>query len=79
MYTLQDTLAKITGLIATSLIPAAGAHGEYAGISVIKQAHLDKEKNPRKIVLIPDSAHGTNPATAAAAGYQIKVIKSNRE
>jgi len=79
MYVLQDTLAKITGLTATSLVPAAGAHGEYAGISVIKKAHIDKEGTPRKIILIPDSAHGTNPATATASGYDIKVIKSNSE
>jgi len=79
MYVLQDTLAKITGLTATSLVPSAGAHGEYAGISVIKKAHLDKEGTPRKIILTPDSAHGTNPATAAGSGYDIKVIKSNHE
>ena len=80
MFNLQNWLATLTGLGAVSLAPAAGAQGELAGMLVIRKAH---EKNgelaTRKIVLIPDSAHGTNPATAAICGFQIKVIPSDSE
>ena len=80
MYELQHWLSTLTGLGATSLAPAAGAQGEFSGMLVIKKAHEKKgEAETRKIVLIPDSAHGTNPATAAMCGFDIKVIKSNSE
>lgn len=75
MYTVQQWLAKLSGLPAVTLNPAAGAHGEFAGIMVIHKAHEAKGK-VRKIVLIPDSAHGTNPATAAACGYETRTIPS---
>lgn len=78
MYNLQNWLATLTGLGAVSLAPAAGAQGELAGMLVIRKALLAKGEN-RKIVLIPDSAHGTNPATAAMCGFQIKVIPSNSD
>lgn len=78
MYELQNWLATLTGLETSSLAPAAGAQGELAGMLVIRGAHL-KKGNARKIVLIPDSAHGTNPATAAMCGYQIKVVPSNKD
>jgi glycine dehydrogenase subunit 2 len=78
MHNLQYWLGTLTGLTAVSLAPAAGAQGELAGMLVIRQALLAKG-NARKIVLIPDSAHGTNPATAAMCGYQIKVVPSNKE
>ena len=76
MHELQNWLKELSGLSAVSLLPAAGAHGEYTGMRVIKQAHIVKEGNPRKYVLIPDSAHGTNPSTTAAIGYQIITIKT---
>ena len=79
MYNLQNWLATLTGLGAVSLAPAAGAQGEFAGMLVIKKAHEKKGESHRKIVLIPDSAHGTNPATAAMCGFEIKVIPSNSE
>ncbi len=80
MYNLQNWLSTLTGLGAASLAPAAGAQGEFAGILVIKKAHEAKgEAATRKIILIPDSAHGTNPATAAMCGFQIKVIPSDKE
>ncbi len=79
MYNLQNWLSTLTGLGAVSLAPAAGAQGELAGMLVIKKAHEAKGETNRKIVLIPDSAHGTNPATAAICGFQIKVIPSNSE
>lgn len=78
MFNLQNWLATLTGLGGVSLAPAAGAQGELAGMLVIKKAHESKGEN-RKIVLIPDSAHGTNPATAAICGFQIKVIPSDKD
>src|SRR5499427_5454119 len=76
MAKLESALAEITGMDAVTLQPAAGAHGELTGILLIR-ALLEKRGNPRKKILIPDSAHGTNPATAAIAGYAIENIKSS--
>ncbi len=76
MARLEAALAEITGMDAVTLQPAAGAHGELTGILLIR-ALLEKRGNPRKKVLIPDSAHGTNPATAATAGYIVENIRSN--
>jgi glycine dehydrogenase subunit 2 len=73
---LEDALAEITGLPAVSLQPAAGAQGEMTGLMVIRKC-LESRGAARKLVLIPDSAHGTNPASAAVCGYQVKTIKSN--
>src|SRR5258708_1749942 len=72
---LEQCLLEITGMDAITLQPAAGAQGELTGILLIR-AYLEKQGNPRKKVLIPDSAHGTNPATAVIAGYQVQNIKS---
>ncbi len=77
MAHLESALAEITGMDAVTLQPAAGAHGELTGILLIR-ALLEKRGNPRKKVLIPDSAHGTNPATAAIAGYAVENIRSNQ-
>ena len=63
MATLEQALAEITGMDAVTLQPAAGAHGEFTGILLVR-ALLESQGNPRKKLLIPDSAHGTNPATA---------------
>jgi glycine dehydrogenase subunit 2 len=76
MERLESILAEITGMDAVTLQPAAGAHGELTGILLIR-ALLAKRGNPRKKILIPDSAHGTNPATAAIAGYTVENIKSS--
>ena len=76
MARLESALAEITGMDAVTLQPAAGAHGELTGILLIR-ALLTSRGNPRKKVLIPDSAHGTNPATAAIAGYEVENIRSN--
>lgn len=78
MHDLQNWLVELTGLSGVTLTPAAGAHGELAGMMVIHKAHTAKG-NTRKIVLVPDSAHGTNPATAAMCGYQTKSIPSTAE
>jgi glycine dehydrogenase subunit 2 len=76
MAQLEAALAEITGMDAVTLQPAAGAHGELTGILLIR-ALLEKRGNPRKKILIPDSAHGTNPATAAIAGYAVQNIPSS--
>lgn len=73
---LEEALAEITGLPAVSLQPAAGAQGEMTGLMVIRKC-LEARGSARKLVLIPDSAHGTNPASAAICGYQVKTIKSS--
>jgi glycine cleavage system P protein (glycine dehydrogenase) subunit 2 len=70
-------LMEITGLDAVSLQPAAGAHGELTGLLMIR-AYFDDIGQPRKYVLIPDSAHGTNPASVTIAGYQARNLKSGR-
>jgi glycine dehydrogenase subunit 2 len=75
MARLEAALAEIAGMDAVTLQPAAGAHGELTGILLIR-ALLEKRGNPRRKILIPDSAHGTNPATAAIAGYAVENIKS---
>jgi glycine dehydrogenase subunit 2 len=73
---LQKCLIEITGMDAITLQPAAGAHGEFTGILLIRAWH-ESQGDARKKVLIPDSAHGTNPATAAICGYQVENLKSN--
>jgi glycine dehydrogenase subunit 2 len=75
---LQRCLMEITGMDAITLQPAAGAHGEFTGILLVRAWH-ESQGNARKKVLIPDSAHGTNPATAAICGYTVENLKSNAE
>jgi glycine cleavage system P protein (glycine dehydrogenase) subunit 2 len=76
LYDLQQCLLAISGMDAVTLQPAAGAHGEMTGLLMIR-AYLQSKGNPRKKVLIPDSAHGTNPASAIIAGYEVQNIRSN--
>src|SRR3984957_14391671 len=73
---LEECLLEITGMDSITLQPAADAQGELTGLLLIR-AYLEAHGNARKKVLIPDSAHGTNPATAVIAGYQVENIKSN--
>jgi glycine dehydrogenase subunit 2 len=75
---LQRCLLEITGMDAITLQPAAGAHGEMTGILLVRAWH-QSQGNPRKKVLIPDSAHGTNPASAAICGYAVENLKSNAD
>ncbi len=77
MYELQRDLAEISGFDAVSLQPAAGAQGEFTGILVFRAYHLDRGDTERTEVLVPDAAHGTNPATAAMAGFKVVEIKSD--
>lgn len=72
---INNWLSEITGFAAMSLQPNAGAQGEYAGLMVIRAYHRDRGDNHRNIALIPSSAHGTNPASAAMAGMKIVVVK----
>ncbi|HEV7919422.1 MAG TPA: aminomethyl-transferring glycine dehydrogenase subunit GcvPB [Thermoanaerobaculia bacterium] len=76
LWNVEQTLKEIFGMPRVTLQPVAGAHGELTGILMVHKA-LAKSGNARKYILIPDSAHGTNPASAAFAGYEIKELKSN--
>jgi glycine dehydrogenase subunit 2 len=78
MYELAEELAEITGMDCVTLQPAAGAQGELAGMLMIRAYHRHR-RDARKKVIIPDSAHGTNPATARLAGYEVVVVHSNRD
>jgi glycine dehydrogenase subunit 2 len=76
MWELQEALAEIAGLPAVTLQPAAGAHGELTGLLAIRAYHT-ANGDPRKRVLVPDSAHGTNPATVAMCGYEVVQVPSD--
>lgn len=78
MYELAQDLGEISGMDQVSLQPAAGAHGELAGIMIIRAYHQSRG-NPRRKVLLPDSAHGTNPATTSLSGYEVVSLKSNNK
>lgn len=76
IFQLSHWLTELTGLPAVAVTPAAGAHGELCGMMTIKAA-IDARGEHRSIVLVPESAHGTNPATAAACGFSVRTIKAN--
>src|SRR5690606_23380111 len=73
---LEDYLSEITGFAATSVQQNSGAQGEYAGLMVIRSYQIDKGEGHRNVVIIPESAHGTNPASAAMAGMKVVVVKN---
>lgn len=77
MYELGAMLSEITGMEQVSLQPAAGAHGELTGLMIIKAYHQSRGDHKRNKIIVPDSAHGTNPASAAVAGFEIVEIKSD--
>ena len=77
MYNLQEALKKLTGMDAVTLQPAAGAHGELTGMMIVKKYFEMKGELNRKKVIVPDSAHGTNPASAKMCGFDIVEVKSN--
>jgi glycine dehydrogenase subunit 2 len=80
LFELQHDLATLTGMDAISLQPAAGAHGELTGILIIRAYHQARgEDEQRRVVLVPDSAHGTNPATAAMAGYRVVEVPTGSD
>ena len=75
---LEEYLCKITGLYACSLQPNSGAQGEYAGLMVIRRYFEERRETERNVVLIPSSAHGTNPASARMAGMDVVVVKCRK-
>ena len=79
MHELQEMLKDVTGMAAVSLAPMAGAQGEFAGMAMIRAYHLARGDNARTEILVPDAAHGTNPATAVMCGYRVKEIPTNRD
>ena len=79
MYDLSKSLCEITGMDEVTLQPSAGAHGELTGLMLIKAYHENRDDFKRKKVIIPDSAHGTNPASAAMAGFKVAQIESNKD
>lgn len=79
LWNLERWLCEITGMDRMSLQPAAGAHGELTGILVIRAYHESRGDHARRKVIVPDSAHGTNPATAAMAGYEVVTVPSDRD
>ena len=79
MEELRRDLAEITGMADVSLMPNSGAAGEYAGLMVIRKYHLSRGENQRDVVLIPSSAHGTNPASAISAGMKVVVVSCDEK
>ena len=77
MYHLQEFLKEIGGFAAVSLQPAAGAHGELTGVLMMRAYHLDRGDEQRDVILVPDSAHGTNPATTTMSGLRVFEIPSD--
>ena len=79
MWELEQWLAEISGMEAVTLQPAAGAHGELTGILMIRAYHMARGDNERTEVIVPDSSHGTNPATASMAGFRTVTVKSTAQ
>ncbi|MFH1055674.1 MAG: aminomethyl-transferring glycine dehydrogenase subunit GcvPB, partial [Candidatus Altiarchaeota archaeon] len=77
MHELEGMLCEITGMGAFTLQPAAGAHGELTGVMIIQKYFKDRKEERRRRIIVPDSSHGTNPATAAYCGYEVITIKSD--
>ena len=79
LYDLQQMLCEVTGMKKLSLAPAAGAQGEFAGVAMIRAYHDARNDNARNEILVPDAAHGTNPASAVMCGFKIKEIPTNNQ
>ncbi|WP_352420879.1 aminomethyl-transferring glycine dehydrogenase subunit GcvPB [Proteiniborus sp.] len=78
MYNLERQLSEISGMARTTLQPAAGAHGELTGLMIIKAYHSSRGDSKRTKIIVPDSAHGTNPSSAQVAGFDIVEVKSDK-
>jgi len=76
MYELERDLCQMTGFNRVTLQPAAGAHGEFTGLQIMRKYHDENDGEDRKIILVPDSSHGTNPASARMAGFEVRVIET---
>lgn len=79
LYELQEILKQLTGMKGVSLTPMAGAQGEFAGVAMIKAYHEARGDHARSEIIVPDAAHGTNPATATMCGYSVREIPTNKE
>ena len=79
LYSLEKILAEVSGLPHVSLQPAAGAHGELTALMMIKAYHEDRDSRDKTVILIPDSAHGTNPSSCSIAGFKTREVKSGRD
>jgi glycine dehydrogenase subunit 2 len=79
LFELQEMLKDVTGMQAVSLTPAAGAQGEFAGVAMIRAYHEARGDTARNEILVPDAAHGTNPATATMCGYKVREIPTDRD
>lgn len=79
LYELQTILAKMTGMQTMSLAPMAGAQGEFSGVAMIRAYHQARGDHERREMLVPDAAHGTNPATATMCGFRVREIPTNPE
>ncbi|MBI4336252.1 MAG: aminomethyl-transferring glycine dehydrogenase subunit GcvPB, partial [Chloroflexi bacterium] len=79
MHRLQSYLCEVTGMAGCSLATLAGAHGELAGVLMVRAYHLSRNNTARKVMLVPDSAHGTNPASATMAGFRVVAVPSDTE
>ncbi len=79
LYELQEILKDVTGMAACSLTPLAGAQGEFAGVAMIRAYHDSRADHARREILVPDAAHGTNPATAVMCGYTVREIPTNAD
>ncbi|MFO8023802.1 aminomethyl-transferring glycine dehydrogenase subunit GcvPB [Thiohalophilus sp.] len=79
MYELQEMLKDVTGMKAVSLAPMAGAQGEFTGVAMIRKYHESRNDDGRTEILVPDAAHGTNPATAVMCNYKVREIPTNDE
>jgi glycine dehydrogenase subunit 2 len=79
MHDLQEMLKEVTGMAAVSMAPMAGAHGEFAGVAMIRAYHEARGDSARTEIICPDAAHGTNPATATMCGYTVKEIPTDRD
>jgi glycine dehydrogenase subunit 2 len=76
LYELQEMLKEVTGMQGVSLTPMAGAQGEFAGVAMIRAYHKARNDHARNVIIVPDAAHGTNPATATMCGCTVKEIPS---
>ena len=79
LFELQEMLKAVTGMAGVSLAPMAGAQGEFAGVAMIRAYHVSRGDTARREIIVPDAAHGTNPATAIMCGYQVREIPTDRQ
>ncbi len=79
MYELQEMLKEISGFVGVSLQPAAGAHGELTGVLIMRAYHRSRGELQRTRIIIPDSAHGTNPASSAMSGFEVVTVRSDAD